>query len=450
MKKILLIGAGKSSNALVDYLLRNAAQNNWQIHIADIDPKGVEEKFPMSSHLKITAFDINNTELLNELIEDKDIVLSLLPSHMHVPVAKSCIELKKNMLTASYISDEMKELDDSAKQSGILILNEMGLDPGIDHMSAMQIINRLKEEGAFIDTFESFTGGLLAPESEKDNPWNYKFTWNPRNVVLAGQGVSKFLHEGKLKYIPYHRLFNRTEIINIPPYGYFAGYANRDSLKYQSIYGLDNVKTLYRGTLRRPRFCRTWNVFVQLGATDDSYVMHNCADMTYRDFINSFLYYRPNDSVELKLAHYLNLDLDSEEMYKLNWLGIFSDKKIGLDKATPAQILQKILEDKWTLLPDDKDMIVMWHKFIFKQGQELKELHSSMVCLGENQRNTAMAKCVGLPLGIATKLILQDDIKLKGVQLPTKKEIYEPVLRELKDEGITFNELFVSPDSSML
>lgn len=450
MKKILLIGAGKSSNALVDYLLRNAAQNNWQIHIADIDPKGVEEKFPMSSHLKITAFDINNAELLNELIEDKDIVLSLLPSHMHVPVAKSCIELKKNMLTASYISDEMKELDDSAKQSGILILNEMGLDPGIDHMSAMQIINRLKEEGAFIDTFESFTGGLLAPESEKDNPWNYKFTWNPRNVVLAGQGVSKFLHEGKLKYIPYHRLFNRTEIINIPPYGYFAGYANRDSLKYQSIYGLDNVKTLYRGTLRRPRFCRTWNVFVQLGATDDSYVMHNCADMTYRDFINSFLYYRPNDSVELKLAHYLNLDLDSEEMYKLNWLGIFSDKKIGLDKATPAQILQKILEDKWTLLPDDKDMIVMWHKFIFKQGQELKELHSSMVCLGENQRNTAMAKCVGLPLGIATKLILQDEIKLKGVQLPTEKEIYEPVLRELKDEGITFNELFVAPDSSIL
>ena len=439
MKNILLIGAGKSSNVLVDYLLKNAGENDWQIHIADIDPEAVEEKFPKNEQLKITGFDIKNTDALNALIQDKDIVLSLLPSHMHVPVAEACIALKKNMLTASYISDEMKALDEAAQKAGVLILNEMGLDPGIDHMSAMQLINRLKSEGAEIDTFESFTGGLLAPESEKDNPWNYKFTWNPRNVVLAGQGVSKFLHEGKLKYIPYHRLFNRTEIINIPPYGYFGGYANRDSLKYQSIYGLENVRTLYRGTLRRPRFSRTWNVFVQLGATDDSYKI-DCRDMSYKDFINSFLYFRPNDSVELKLAHYLNLDLDSEEMYKLRWLGIFSDKKVGLDKATPAQILQKILEDKWTLDPDDKDMIVMWHKFIYKLNNELHELHSSMVCIGENQRNTAMAKCVGMPLGIAAKLILDGEIKAKGVQLPIEESIYSPVLKALGEEGIVFNE----------
>lgn len=440
MKNILLLGAGKSSNVLVDYLLKEAASEDWILSIADINPDTIRQKFPSNNRLKIISLDINEVDKLKSVIMVQDLVISLLPAHLHIVVAKVCIELKKDMITASYVSDEMKALDIAAKSAGVILLNEVGLDPGIDHISAMRIIHRLREKGADIDTFESFTGGLLSPESEEENPWQYKFTWNPRNVVLAGQGVSKFLHEGKLKYIPYHRLFNRTEIIHIPKYGYFAGYANRDSLKYQGIYGLEEAKTLYRGTLRRPGFCRTWNVFVQLGATDDSYEI-NCKDMTYKDFINSFLYYRPHDSVELKLAHYLNLDVDSEEMYKLRWLGIFSNKKVGMEKATPAQILQKILEDKWTLERDEKDMIVMWHKFIYNLNGKKEELHSSMVCLGENQRNTAMAKCVGLPLGISAKLLLNGKIKVKGVHLPVIEDIFNPVYNELEKEGVIFNEL---------
>ncbi|MEX2590030.1 MAG: saccharopine dehydrogenase C-terminal domain-containing protein [Chitinophagales bacterium] len=439
MKNILLIGAGKSSNVLVDYLLTEASENDWMINIVDIDPETVKKKFTTHDRLKISALDIRKQDQLEATIETQTLVISLLPAHMHVPVAEACIKLGKNMITASYVSDEMRALDEAAKKADVLLLNEMGLDPGIDHMSAMQLIHRLKKQGASIDTFESFTGGLLAPESEADNPWQYKFTWNPRNVVLAGQGVSKFLHEGKLKYIPYHRLFHRTEIIHIPPYGYFGGYANRDSLKYQSIYGLEKARTIYRGTLRRPGFSRTWNVFVQLGATDDSYQM-DCKGMSYKDFINSFLYFRPKDSVELKLAHYLNLDLDSEVMYKLRWLGIFSNKKVGLEKGTPAQILQKILEDRWTLKEDEKDMIVMWHKFIYKLKDTMHELHSSMVCIGENQRNTAMAKCVGLPLGLAAKLLLSNAVESKGVQLPVLEEIYKPVLRGLEEKGIVFEE----------
>ena len=307
-------------------------------------------------------------------------------------------------------------------------------------MSAMKLIHHLKEQGAVIEGFESFTGGLIAPESD-NNPWHYKFTWNPRNVILAGQGGAvKFLHNGRYKYIPYHKLFDRTEIIHIDGYGDFEGYANRDSLKYIDLYGLQGVKTMYRGTFRRPPFCKAWHVLAQIGATDDSYVMEDSENMTYRDFINTFLKYREKDSVEIKLAYYLGIDVDGDEMRLLTWAGLFEKKKIGLKRATPAQILQHLFEQKWALESGDKDMIVMWHLFNYRLNGEVHRLESAMVVLGDDQLNTAMAKTVGLPIGIAAKHILNGNIQARGVCLPLQADIYEPILQELEAFDIRFIE----------
>jgi saccharopine dehydrogenase-like NADP-dependent oxidoreductase len=365
----------------------------------------------------------------------------MLPAHLHLNVAKDCLEFGKNMVTASYISNEMKGLNEAVIEKNLIFMNEIGLDPGIDHMSAMKVLDTIRDKGGKIILFESFTGGLVAPESD-DNLWNYKFTWNPRNVVLAGQGgAAKFLQEGSYKYIPYHKLFRRTEILKIDGYGKFEGYANRDSLKYKSIYGLDTILTLYRGTIRRVGFSRAWNVFVQLGMTDDSYTIENSETMSYREFTNSFLAYNPNDSVELKLRHYLKIDQDDIVWEKLLELDIFNkNKKVGLKNATPAQILEKILSDSWTLKKDDKDMIVMQHLFGYELNGEKHQIESSMVCKGDNQIYTAMAKTVGLPVAIATLKILNGEISSPGVQIPIKKEVYIPILNELEENGITFKE----------
>ncbi len=440
MKNIVLFGAGKSSSVLIKYLSEKATANDWNIRIGDINVPAAKERVKGLPNITVEEFDISNESQLQEWVSESDIVVSLLPASMHTAAARACVKNKKNMVTASYVSPEMKELDASAKEAGVILLNEIGVDPGIDHMSAMQVIDSIRDKGGKLTAFESFTGGLLAPESEKANPWKYKFTWNPRNVVLAGQGVAKFRQEGKYKYIPYNRLFRRTEIIHIPGYGHFEGYANRDSLSYLDVYDLQEVKTIYRGTLRRPGYSRAWNAFVQLGATSDEYTMEDTMNMTYEEFINSFLYYHPTDSVETKLAHYMNFDHDAEAMYKLQWLGLFSDKKVGLEKATPAQVLQKILEDVWSLDADDKDMIVMWHKFNYEMNGEQKELHSSMVVVGDDTVDTAMAKTVGLPVAIATEMILNGKIDLKGVVIPTQKGIYEPVLEGLKPYGVNFEE----------
>lgn len=440
MRKIFVIGAGRSASSLIKYLLVNAGNENWEITIGDLDLDLIKSKIDGYEHVKGIVFDINDSIQRVSEISKADIVISMLPAHMHLKVAEDCIALKKNMVTASYISPEMKALDQKAKEAGVVIMNEIGLDPGIDHMSAMQVIDKIKGLGGKMLQFETFTGGLIAPEYD-NNPWNYKFTWNPRNVVLAGYGGAvKFVQEGRYKYIPYNQLFRRTEVIKIDNWGRFEGYANRDSLAYRSIYGLEDIPTLYRGTLRRPGFCRAWDVFVKLGMTDDSYEVEDSENLTYRQFINLFLAYNPNDSVELKLMHQLKIDQDSDVMYKLKWLGIFEETKIGLPNATPAQILEHILKQKWSLEEDDKDMIAMYHKFGFELNGEQKQIESSMVSIGEDQIQTAMSRTVGLPVAIATKMILNGKISTPGVQLPITPEVYEPVLGELKEYGIHFRE----------
>jgi saccharopine dehydrogenase-like NADP-dependent oxidoreductase len=357
-----------------------------------------------------------------------------LPAHMHIEVAKDCLTFKKSMVTASYISDAMQSLDEEAKAYNLIFMNEIGLDPGIDHMSAMKIIDEIHDKGGKMILFESFCGGLVAPESD-NNLWNYKFTWAPRNVVLAGQGgAAKFIQEGKYKYIPYHKLFRRTEFLEVEGYGRFEGYANRDSLKYRSVYGLDDILTLYRGTIRRVGYSKAWNMFVQLGMTDDAYTMENSETMSYRDYINSFL-------PEIKTRLALNIEQDDIMWDKLLELDLFNPNKIvGLKDATPAQILEKILNDSWTLQPNDKDMIVMYHKFGYELNGVRKQIDSKMVCIGDDQTYTAMAKTVGLPVAMATLQILNGNIKTPGVQLPIRKEVYLPILKELDEFKVLFVE----------
>ena len=440
MKKILIIGSGRSSTSLIKYLLDNSNSENWKVTVVDFNLELAISK--VNNHPNGLSFklDANNDEKRKEFIESADVVISMLPAHMHFKVLKDAVDCGVHVITPSYITDEIKSLNKDALKNNVLVLNELGLDPGIDHMSAKKIIDDVKAKGGILNGFESYTGGLVAPESD-DNPWNYKFTWNPRNVVLAGQGsAAKFIKEGKYKYIPYNKLFRRTEIIDVPGYGQFEGYPNRDSLKYRSIYELDNISTMYRGTLRKVGFCRAWNIFVQLGATDDSYKVEGSENMTNREFINSFLKFNTNDSVELKLRHYLRIEQDDYMWDKLVWLGIFEDKKIGLKDASPAQILQKILQEKWSLSTADKDMIIMWHRVSYSLNKIEKELISYMAYIGKDSTITAMSDTVGLPLGIATKMLLNGSIKIRGVVLPLEKQIYNPILKELKEYGIDFIE----------
>ncbi|MEZ0181072.1 saccharopine dehydrogenase [Flavobacterium oncorhynchi] len=441
MRSILIIGAGRSASSLIRYLLSKSESENLHLVVADLSLALAEKKTQNHPNATPIALNIFNTNERQAAIEKASIVISMLPAHLHIEIAKDCLQFKKHLVTASYVSDAMQALDEEVKKNNLIFMNEIGLDPGIDHMSAMKVIDEIRSKGGNMLLFESFCGGLVAPECD-NNLWNYKFTWAPRNVVLAGQGgAAKFIQEGTYKYIPYSALFRRTEFLEVEDYGKFEAYSNRDSLKYRSIYGLDDILTLYRGTIRRVGFSKAWNMFVQLGMTDDSYIMEDSENMSYRQFVNSFLPYHPTDSVEIKTRLILKIDQDDIMWDKLLELDLFNpDKKVNLPNATPAQILEKILTDSWALKPEDKDMIVMYHKFGYELNGKKEQIDSKMVCIGDDQTYTAMAKTVGLPVAMATLLILNGKITTPGVQLPIKKEVYLPILKELEEHGVIFNE----------
>ncbi|MFC5272039.1 saccharopine dehydrogenase C-terminal domain-containing protein [Adhaeribacter terreus] len=440
MKHILLLGAGRSASVLIAYLLQNAVKQNWTLTIGDISVTHLEETLVGRDYVNAVIFDVFDEMQRTSEVAKADLVISLLPAAFHIQVALECLKQHKNMITASYVSPEIQALHEKAETEGLTFMMECGLDPGIDHMSAMQVIHHIKESGGHIFSFKSYTGGLMAPESDT-NPWNYKITWNPRNVVLAGQGTAKYLELSRYKYIPYHRLFSRTETFNVLDYGEFEGYANRDSLSYREPYGLQKIDTILRGTFRRKGYSEAWNALVQLGMTDDTYKLENSATMTYAEFTAAYL---PAGNEALPLAErtagYLGFSPESDTIFKLSWLGLFSDETIGLENASPAQVVEKMLVEKWKLSPGDKDMIVMQHIFDYELQGQKKRLTSSMVVLGEDEVRTAMAKTVGLPVGIAAKLMLQGEITEKGVVIPTKGAIYGPILRELKEHGIHFIE----------
>ena len=444
MKTILVLGAGRSSSSLIDYLLKNAPTYDWQIVVGDISARTALERVRSSRYGHAIRFDIREDSTSSANIESADIVISLLPAHFHPLVAKKCLEFKKHFLNASYVSDEINALHSHALANDLLFLNECGLDPGIDHMSVMRVVDKIKNAGGILTSLESFTGGLIAPDTDPDNPWRYKFTWNPRNVIMAGQGTAKFLMDGQYKYVPYQQLYRRTTPVSVLGTLY-EGYPNRDSLKYLTTYGLQELKTIVRGTLRHAGYCSAWNIFVQLGCCDDTYKMDGVDQMTHRDFLNSFLDSSATLTLEEKLYKDFNLTPDSGEIQRLRWSGLFSTETIGLSEGTPAQLLEHILNKRWKLAKGDKDLIVMWHRFGYQIAGQRKSFISHLTVAGENEIETAMARTVGLPLGIAAKLLLEGKIKQRGVIIPTAKEIYDPLLAELNAFGISLIEDEVHP-----
>lgn len=438
MNRILVLGAGRSSSSLISYLLAQAKISKWQIVVGDVSEQAAKDRVANSANGKAIQFDIADVESSKTAIGSADVVVSLIPAQLHPLVAKICLAEKKHLLTASYVSDEMKSFHQEAHSKGLLLLNESGLDPGIDHMSAMQVIDKIKSNGGRLTSFESFTGGLIAPETEPENPWRYKFTWNPRNVVMAGQGTAKFLQDGAYKFIPYQQLFQRITPVTVPGFGEYEGYANRDSLKYLETYGLQGIKTMLRGTLRNKGYCSAWNVLVQLGCCDDTFQLEGVEKMSHLDFMKAFV--SSEGAVDEKICFMFRLLPDGEEMNRLRWSGLFSDEEIGMTKGTPAQVLEHILNKKWKLKPGDKDFIVMWHRFRFEREGKSKEIQAYLTVTGDDETYTAMAKTVGLPLAISAKLLMQGKIKSRGVVIPVMKEIYDPVLSELGELGIRLKE----------
>lgn len=441
MQNILLFGAGRSSSTLIKYLLDNSKTEKWKLIVVDESKELAQQKTGNHERGVAIGLDIHDETQRRFLISGAHLVISMLPATLHYMIAKDCVLLKRNFVTASYVSDEIASLNAEAIEQGVLLMNECGLDPGIDHMSAMKIIDEIKEGGNELLSFKSYCGGLVAPESN-DNPWGYKFTWNPRNVILAGQGTARFIENNHFKYIPYNRLFTQTEQIEVAGLGSFEGYANRDSLSYRKHYGIENIPTIIRGTLRNVGFCKAWDVFVKLGLTDDNFKIEQSQHLTYAQVLESFL---PNTingvSLRKRLADFYGCDEQDEAIKLVMWTGIADDVKVKLANASPAQILQQLLETKWKLNDGDLDMIVMSHLFTYR-NEKLDEVNlvSTLVVKGDDEVHTAMSKTVGLPLAITAKNMLNGTIKAKGVKRPFDKEVYLPVLAELKEYGIQFIE----------
>jgi saccharopine dehydrogenase-like NADP-dependent oxidoreductase len=439
MQQVLILGSGKSAIYLIEYLLQWTLENHWKIKIADFNTKHISNLKIENAHLTLVDVDLSNEENRTKLIEESYIVVSMLPAFMHPLIAEQCILNNVHLATASYESDFLKKHAEEIKEKSLFFINECGLDPGIDHMSAMKVIHHLQNIGAKVTGFHSYCGGLIAKESI-DGPWAYKFSWNPRNVILAGQGTARFLENGKLKFVPYQRVFAQPKSILMSDGTSYDGYPNRDSLEYKNIYGLKEVDTLIRGTLRHAGFCKSWNFLVQLGITDDTFQFPISEDLTYRSFIEAFL---PEVSGDLKsdFKKLLGNDYSDVDFEKLEWTGLLSEEKVKVKNGSPAQIVQALLEDKWKLQEEDKDLIVMQHLFEYQLNNENYKLTSSLSLTGESQIKTAMAKTVGLPLAIAVKLFLEGKLIEKGLILPITPNIYTPILDELEHKhGIQFIE----------
>jgi saccharopine dehydrogenase (NADP+, L-glutamate forming) len=418
-----------------------AAGFGWSLIIGDSNEQLATSKAGTDRHVRAISFDVNNVPAATRAISDADVVISMLPPNFHIVVARLCLQLNKHFLNASYVSPELQSLHNDALRSGLLFLCECGLDPGIDHMSAMQVIDRIRAQGGNVTSFKSFTGGLIDPSCDPENPWQYKFTWNPRNVVMAGQGTARYLDHSDFRYIPYQRLFEQPTNVSVPGYGAFEGYANRDSLQYRKAYGLTSIKTMIRGTLRFAGFCSTWNVLVNLGCCDDTFQMERVDLMTHRDFISAFLAEDSAATVEERICTCFGLDPNGPEMRRLKWSGFFSSERVGLEHGTPARIVEHILAKRWSLVPADRDLIVMWHQFIFELAGIEHEIHAYLVALGDDAVNTAMSKTVGLPLAYATRLLIEGKVNQRGVVIPVTPEFYDPILRDLEVEGLKLTEM---------
>lgn len=434
MKSLLLFGAGKSATVLIKYLLQQANFYDWHLIVVDADRELVLSKLGNSSRGEALSFDVMDAEARALVISKSDLVISLLPPHLHIEVARDCLTLGKHLLTASYLTAEIKQYADQLTQKGILFLYEMGLDPGIDHMSAMSLLDSIRENGGAITSFISHCGGLVAPESD-NNPWHYKISWNPRNIVTAGRDGAQFKQEGQTLELGQQDLFSSLRLINIEGAGEYAWYPNRDSLSYTSLYGLENISNFIRTTLRHPAYMRGWKSLLELGLANDEPLY----TLSHPSLKEAYQYHFENDNKSTSLKRLLSES--AEFTTQLNFLG-YQDENTVLpyEKFTPAQLLQFSLEKKLALAPEEMDMVVMLHEISYVLQGKSFTIQSSLVVKGTDAIHTAMAKTVGLPLGIMASLLLREKIKLTGLRVPIEKEIYQPVLAELEKEGIQFHE----------
>ncbi len=433
-KNIVLFGAGKSATVLIDYLKKKAVEKNWTFTLADNNLELVRSKLEGHPNTRGIRIDIENETERKQLIAGADIVISMMPPFLHYLIAVDCIELNKNLLTASYIDPKIKLLADQIKEKGLLFIYEMGLDPGIDHMSAMKLIHQIKKSGGIISSFKSHCGGLVAPAND-DNPWHYKISWNPRNVVLAGKAGAIYRKNGKVLEEPYETIFESGESVLIDGMKPLTFYPNRDSISYINTYDLKEIQSFIRTTLRYPAFKKGWSKIVAWGLTDETYRYHT-KDLSIAAFFE--MHFQriglQNEIVELRKN-------ESDLLNQFRFIGLDDiDTILPMQDATAADILQFILETKLALKKGETDMVVMLHELEYTIHDQCFKTNSSLIAIGENDQHTAMAKTVGLPLGIATVMILEGKIKETGLQIPIIESIYEPVLAELAKEGIVFIE----------
>jgi saccharopine dehydrogenase-like NADP-dependent oxidoreductase len=432
--QILVLGAGRSAGWLIDYLANYCNSKHINLLVVDKDFSGLWDAFEKKSTCNYIVGDVSNEEFLRGMIQESTVVVSLLPPIMHVQVAKLCIELKTNLVTASYTSPEMKALHNEAVNAGIVLLNEMGLDPGIDHISASLLLQNLQNKKAKVNSFESYCGGLISQDDCQDNPWKYKFTWNPRNVVLAGQGgQSIWRKNGDRHAVEPEELFNHAINLDIPGVGTFDAYPNRDSLGYEKTYLLEDSDTIIRGTLRRSGFCEAWQVLIQAGFTDNVIPLPAVLKS-----VKSWFEYKTGFS---KVGDWMNsLDLNENTAQKMAFLDFDGAMEISDSCKTSADVLEQILLTKWKLEPSDKDEIVMYHRIGFTENTVSKVSHSVLVVLGDGGGRTAMAKTVGYPLAIGVELILEGIIDNKGVAIPIYQSWNQILMQKLEDLGIVFRD----------
>lgn len=438
MNNILVIGAGRSTYFLLEYLRKKSKEFDWTVTVADFSQTNLDNNVPRKDGIQTQVLDLSNTKERENLIAQQDIVVSMAPPFFHGEIAKDCLYTGQHLLTASYLNTTIEGINQEAKKKGLLFLNELGLDPGLDHLSAKQAIDDLKSRDANITGFYSYTGGLIAPDSD-NNPWHYKLSWNPMNVVKAGQSWARYKESGKHKVVPYNQLFRRLSQINVPGYGNFDSYYNRNSLPYEKLYGLKDLNNLVRGTLRKEGFCRAWDLLVQTGLTSDI-ESFNLKGKTIAEFVGMFLPETPNQPIKERWCELLGINPHDEAFQKLEWLGLLEDKPAPIEFGTPAELLKAILLEKIALEPEDRDLIVMVHYFDFElQGEKMRR-KTYLTLEGDDSQKTAMAKTVGLPLGIAAHLVMNGEFNFTGVHLPMHADLYEPVLEELKRHGIIFRE----------
>jgi len=441
MKKILVLGAGRSATTLIQYLDDHAARGGWRVTVADADEALLAAKTLGLGYTEGRVFEVSRAAERAALVEAHDLVISLLPWTMHTPVARDCLRLGRHLLTASYVSPEMKVLAARARRKGLFFMGELGLDPGLDHMSALRLIREIREGGGRIHHFHSYAGGLVAEDSDT-NPWHYKFSWNPRNVVLAGQGMAQYRQDGEPVFQPYPEIFRRAFPVAIAGRDRFEVYANRDSLKYESLYGLEGIPSLMRGTVRVRGFCRAWHALITLGLTEAASPLAIPDGLTWAGFTAGLLPDDPSsDHLDGRLARHLGLEATDPVMDQLRWLGLLSEQALGASGRSAADYLQELLEDRWRLAPGDRDLVVMEHRIRYHLGSEAMECRSSLVYEGRDDRRTAMADLVGLPLAVTARLFLAGRLPLPAFPAPFEAAIYDPVMEMLDAEGIRFEEI---------